>query len=88
MPDEAPHGRLVFPGHEMDHERHGPASPPVLTQAPFLAIPGQVAYAIGNDPVITANHCHLKLIEVRIDGCICVTGARLAILSSLHNQLT
>ncbi|MDP3407491.1 methionyl-tRNA formyltransferase [Bosea sp. (in: a-proteobacteria)] len=64
------------------------AACPVLPREPFLAIPGQVAYAVDGDPVIAANGGYLRLTDLRVDGCVDATDARNAVLSSLRNRLT
>lgn len=64
------------------------AAHPMLSREPFLAIPGQVAYAVDGDPVIAANGGYLRLTDLRVDGCVDATDARKAVLSSLRNRLT
>ncbi len=61
---------------------------PVFSPAPFLAIPGQVAYARDGDPVIAANGGYLRLTDVRLDGSPDAATAKKTVLSSLRNRLT
>lgn len=58
-----------------------------VSSEPFLAIPGQVAYAVDGDPVIAGNGGYIRLTDVSVDGCEGVAAAKQAILSSLRNRL-
>lgn len=59
----------------------------IMSPEPFLAIPGQVAYAIDGDPVIAGNGGYVRLTDVCVDGCAGDAASKQAILSSLRNRL-
>lgn len=61
---------------------------PLLSGEPFLAIAGQVAYAVDGDPVIAGSGGFLRLTDIRMDGCADAADAKKQILSSLRNRLT
>jgi len=59
----------------------------VFSPEPFLAIPGQVAYAVDGDPIIAGNGGYIRLTDVSVDGSAGAAAAKQAILSSLRNRL-
>ena len=53
----------------------------------FLAIPGQVCYRIGNDPVIACSDGVVRLTDVDLEGCKGSDEAKLTIGRSLRSRL-
>ena len=53
---------------------------------PFFAVPGQVCYSIGDDPVIATGEELLRLTELTIDGAVGSETAKKEIMSSLRNN--
>ena len=60
---------------------------PVDNRGAFLAIPGQVCYAIDNDPVIACADGILRLTEIDVEG-VPHELAKRVVLRSLRNRLT
>lgn len=54
----------------------------------WLAVPGQVLFAIEGDPVIACADGMLRLIDVEVDGADSIEDSKKLILRSLRNRLT
>jgi methionyl-tRNA formyltransferase len=61
---------------------------PVQHPGPFLAVPGQVCYALDGDPVIATSDGMLRLLEVETATRHDSGDAKKQILTSLRNRLT
>jgi len=59
---------------------------PVEIQEPFVAIPGQVMFALQGDPVVATGRGALRLTDISLDGASSLP-AREALLVSLRNRL-
>jgi methionyl-tRNA formyltransferase len=53
----------------------------------FLAIPGQIAYRSGADPIVVSGNGYVRLIDVSLEGCKTSEDAKAALLSSLRQRL-
>lgn len=60
---------------------------PVEHQGEFLAIPGQVLYRQGTDPVIACGKDCLHLHDVTVEGCLSSDEAKNVISGSFRNRL-
>lgn len=59
----------------------------VPAREPFVAVPGQIAYAAQTDPVVAGMDGYIRLTDVEVAGCADSDHAKSVILSSLRNRL-
>jgi methionyl-tRNA formyltransferase len=59
-----------------------------IARGSFLAVPGQVCYRSGDDPVIACTDGLIRLTEVEVEGCAGSAAGKALIHDSLRNRLT
>ena len=60
---------------------------PIVHPGAFLAVPGQVCYRIGIDPVIACGDGVLQLTDVTVEGVADAEDAKRQVLASLRTRL-